>query len=98
VKYVRCMVSRAVEDPVTRNLSISYVDQTGEIKEEEFDMVVLSVGMVPSAASKSLGKKLGIELDPHGFAATSTFSPLTTSRPGIYVCGVFQDQRISRRR
>ena len=90
VKYVRCMVSRAVEDPVTRNLSISYVDQTGEIKEEEFDMVVLSVGMVPSAASKSLGKKLGIELDPHGFAATSTFSPLTTSRPGIYVCGVFQ--------
>ncbi len=90
VKYVRCMVSRVAEDPVSRNLVISYVDQAGQIMEEEFDLVVLSVGMRPSAASKALAKKLDIELDPYGFAKTDTFSPLATSRPGVYVCGAFQ--------
>jgi heterodisulfide reductase subunit A len=90
VRYVRCAISRVVEDPRTKNLWITYLDAAGEIKEEEFDLVVLSVGMVPSASTGELAKNLGVELDPYGFARTDNLTPLATSRPGVYVCGVFQ--------
>jgi heterodisulfide reductase subunit A-like polyferredoxin len=90
VRFLRSMVSRVVEDPQSKNLLISYVDETGDVKEEEFDLIILSVGMTPSASGKTLARRLGIDLNPHGFAETDTFSPLATSRPGVYVCGVFQ--------
>jgi heterodisulfide reductase subunit A-like polyferredoxin len=90
VRFLRSMVSRVAEDPQSKNLLISCVDETGDIKEEEFDMVILSVGMTPSASSAGLAKKVGINLNPLGFVETDSFSPLATSRPGIYACGVFQ--------
>jgi heterodisulfide reductase subunit A-like polyferredoxin len=90
VRYVRCAISRVVEDPRTKNLRITHIDDAGEIKEEEFDLVVLSVGMVPSASTQELAKNLGIELDRYGFAKTDSLTPLATSRPGVYACGVFQ--------
>ncbi len=90
VRYVRCAISRVVEDPRSKNLFITYLDDAGEIREEEFDLVVLSVGMVPSASTRELGKNMGIDLDDYGFAKTDPFAPLATSRPGVYVCGVFQ--------
>jgi len=90
VRYVRCAISRVVEDPRTQNLLITYLDEGGEIREEEFDLVVLSVGMVPSASTKELAKNVGIELDAYGFAKTDPLTPLATTRPGVYVCGVFQ--------
>ncbi|HSR10866.1 MAG TPA: FAD-dependent oxidoreductase, partial [Thermodesulfobacteriota bacterium] len=90
IRYVRCAVSRVVENPRTKNLLITYLDEAGEIREEEFDAVVLSVGMVPSASTGDLARNLGIELDSYGFARTDKMAPLATSRPGVYVCGVFQ--------
>ena len=90
VRYVRCMISRVVEDPRTKDLRIAYVDEAGEIAEETFDLVVLSVGMAPSASAKELAGRLSVDLNPYGFAKTDAFTPLASSRPGIYVCGVFQ--------
>jgi len=90
VRYARCMISRVVEDPQTKNLLLTYVDDSGEIREEVFDMVVLSVGMEPSRAAGNMAKKLNIDLNPYGFAKTDTFTPLSTSRQGVYVCGAFQ--------
>ena len=90
VRYVRCMVSRVVEDPRSKNLLITYVDDAGQIQEEEFDLVVLSVGMTPAPSARELGKNLGVDLDAYGFAKTDAFAPLLTSRPGVYVCGAFQ--------
>ncbi|MDI6753865.1 MAG: FAD-dependent oxidoreductase [Thermodesulfobacteriota bacterium] len=90
VRYVRCAISRVVENPLTKNLIITYLDDAGEMREEEFELVVLSVGMVPSASTRELGKNLGIALDDYGFAKTDVLTPLATTRPGVYVCGVFQ--------
>jgi len=53
-------------------------------------MVVLSVGLGTSVQIRNLSRKLGIGLDHYNFAATSSFEPVNTSRPGIYVCGAFQ--------
>ncbi len=90
VRFQRSMISRVAEDPETKDLLISYVDDAGEVVEEAFDLVVLSVGMTPSATSSSLARRIDVELDPYGFARTGAFAPLQTSRPGIYACGVFQ--------
>ena len=59
--------------------------------EEEFDLVVLSVGMEISESVRELGRRLGIELDHHGFCHTARFSPLRTSRPGVYAIGSFRE-------
>ncbi|MBS1253702.1 MAG: NADPH-Fe(3+) oxidoreductase subunit beta [Anaerolineales bacterium] len=63
------------------------------IVEEEFDMVVLSVGMEISESVQGLGHELGIELDEYGFCHTVQFQPLQTSKPGIYAVGPFREPK-----
>ncbi len=89
VRYVRAMVSRAYEDPQTGDLELRYTDENGQRQRETFDMVVLSVGIQVKKESWILAEKLQIEMDKYGFASTSSFAPLTTSRPGIFASGAF---------
>jgi heterodisulfide reductase subunit A len=88
VRFVRSRVSSIEERPDTRNLMVRHVVEE-KPKDEEFDLVVLSVGMKPPKSAEELAKVLGIELNKYNFCATETFSPVETSRPGIYVCGAF---------
>ena len=46
--------------------------------------------MVPSKETVEMAKRMGIEVDAHGFCKTKPFEPTSTSKPGVYVCGVFQ--------
>jgi heterodisulfide reductase subunit A len=88
VRFVRSRVSSVHEIPETQNLLVRHVqDETP--KDEEFDLVVLSVGMKPPKRAQELAKILGVKLNKYNFCATETFSPVETSRPGIYVCGAF---------
>jgi len=88
VKFVRSRVSRVEEVPGSGNLIVRHVVEE-EPRDEEFDLVVLSVGMRPPQRVEELAKALGIKLNKYSFCSTETFSPLETSRPGIYVCGAF---------
>jgi heterodisulfide reductase subunit A len=90
VRFIRSRVHTVVEEPDTRNLLIRYSDETGNVQEESFDMVVLSVGLQISNEVMADAKKLGIELNEHQFCASSSFEPVMTSRSGVYVCGAFQ--------
>lgn len=87
VRFVRAMVSRIFEDPVTGDLELRYTDGTGSRQSEQFDMVVLSVGIQVPEKTKSLAGRLDIDLDRYGFAVTDKYRPLATSRPGIFVSG-----------
>ena len=89
VRFVRAMVSRVFEDPVTGDLELRYIDESGQRQTEIFEMVVLSVGIQVPQYTKDLAETLEIEMDPFGFAVTDGFSPLATSRPGIFVSGAF---------
>ncbi len=90
VRYVKCAVSKVREDFSTKNLVITYIDEAGKIVEEEFEMVVLSVGLEPAGHTVAMAKRLGVEVDKYGFAKTASFAPHTTSKDGVYVCGVYQ--------
>jgi heterodisulfide reductase subunit A len=72
------------------DLLIPYVNEDGDIIEESFDMIVLSVGLETPPEVIELAGNLGIDLTEGGFCKTESFHPVTTSREGIYVCGAFQ--------
>ncbi len=92
IGFTRSRPANIREDPETRNLIITFVEN-GEPEEEEFDMVVLSVGIDAPKDAGRLSEKLGIELNRHNFAATNKFSPLSTSKEGIFVCGAFSSPK-----
>jgi heterodisulfide reductase subunit A len=88
VRFVRSRVASVEEDPSTNNLFVHYVEDE-EPRTEEFDMVVLSVGMRPPRNVEKLAEVSGIKLNEYEFCQTNTFSPVETSKPGIFVCGAF---------
>ncbi|MHA1986777.1 MAG: FAD-dependent oxidoreductase [Promethearchaeota archaeon] len=89
IRYIRRRISFIKEIPDSKDLEVYYENEEGRIVKEIFNLVVLSVGMQPNSKAKELAKKLKIELNEYGFCKTSTFNPVGTSRPGIYVCGAF---------
>jgi len=90
VRFVRSYVSIVKEDPVTKNVTVRYSTPDEGVKEEEFDMVVLAVGLNPPVNAKGMAEKFGIELNAHGFCKVNPVNPMETSRPGIFVSGGFQ--------
>ena len=89
IRYIRSMPSTVKELQQTKNLLLTYVAEDGSLVEEEFDMVVLSVGLTPPKDAEKLAESLGIELEEHGFCKTLLEDPVRTSRDGVFVCGVF---------
>ncbi len=92
VSFIRSRASHVEEIQESRNLLVSYVED-GNPKTEEFNLVVLSVGMTPPKHAEQLAKTLDIKLNEYNFCQSETFSPLETSKPGIYVCGAFSSPK-----
>ncbi|MEW6201587.1 MAG: NAD(P)-binding protein [bacterium] len=90
IKYVKSMISGIKEMPGTQNLLLRYVDAEGKFQEEEFDLVVLSVGLVPSKGTREMAERLHIDLNSYGFCATDLYTPTRTTRLGVFVGGAFQ--------
>lgn len=90
VRFIRSYTSIVREDPVTKNVTVRYSTTDEGVKEEEFDMVVLSVGLNPPTDVQGLAAKYGIELESHNFCKADPVNPMATSKPGIYVSGAFQ--------
>ncbi|MBS7620991.1 CoB--CoM heterodisulfide reductase iron-sulfur subunit A family protein [Candidatus Bathyarchaeota archaeon] len=93
IRFVRSRVASITEDPATGNLLVHYVGEDETPRIEEFDMVVLSTGMQSPKDVEKLAKTLGIKLNKYRFCETKTFTPLETSKPGVYVCGAFSSPK-----
>ncbi len=93
VRFVRSRIHTIEEEAESKNLILRYFDENGNMQTESFDMVVLSVGMETSNEFIQLAKRLNIELDKDNLVDTSSFSPVETSRKGIYVCGAIQEPK-----
>jgi len=93
IKYTRCRLSSLKEDPRTKDILFQYQTEDSQLRNERFDMTVLSVGLEPPAEVKALAETVGVELDHRGFCFTEPFKPVETSRPGVYVCGTFAEPK-----
>ena len=69
---------------------VRYATESEGVKEESFDMLVLSVGLNPPHDYQDLAETFGIEVNDHGFCQIDSANPMATTRPGIFVSGAFQ--------
>ncbi len=90
IRFIRSYVSVVREMPETKNVVVRYSTPDEGVKEEEFDMVVLSIGLNPPADNEVLAEKFGIEINDHGFCKANPTNPMETIRPGVFVSGAFQ--------
>ncbi len=90
VRYVRGLISGIREKQRTKNLLLRYADEQGCTQEEEFDLVVLSIGL---EAPCGLAEGLGLAVNGYGFAQADPFLPVLSSRPGVLVCGAAQEPK-----
>ncbi len=90
VRFVRARPYVVSEDPVTHNLTVRYEHlDTGELRQQAADLLVLSTGLIPGDRNERLAKVLKIELDHLGFfkERDPILAPLETAVEGIYLCG-----------
>ncbi|MBN1677299.1 MAG: CoB--CoM heterodisulfide reductase iron-sulfur subunit A family protein [Candidatus Thermoplasmatota archaeon] len=93
VEFIRGRPAKLKEDPTTKRITIRAEETLlNMITEREFDLVVLSTGLIPSEGSKSIGKTLGLTTTPDGFFAEAhpKLRPVETALDGVYVAGCAQ--------
>jgi len=88
VRFIRSRVHSATPSDEQDGIRMRYATEDGAVKDEHFDMVVLSTGLQINQETADLARKMGIQLDEHHFIATDSFHPVATSVPGIFACGV----------
>lgn len=88
VRYIKSMISSVKELPKTKELRVRYRTPEGMV-EEDFEMLILSIGLKPTQEAVDLAEILGIKLNDYNFCHLEELSGVQTSRKGIYVAGVF---------
>jgi heterodisulfide reductase subunit A-like polyferredoxin len=93
IQYIKSMPSRVLQVPGSLDVRLRYTDEQFRPVERDFDLVVLAVGLDPKPGISAGMAELGIDLNEFGFCRTNRFSPLETSRPGVFVAGAFQEPK-----
>jgi heterodisulfide reductase subunit A len=86
VIFIRSKVAEIRERP-GGSLRLKYVFEDGDIKYDDFDMVILSIGLEPRKNIQDFAENIGIKLNDYHFCRSDKFTPLQTNRKGIFVCG-----------
>ncbi len=86
-RFVRARISSVETDPTTDNVVLRYTPDGSSVVSEEFDLLVLSLGLVTRPEQRAALARLGLPINDSGFVPTSAFDPVGTPRPGIFVCG-----------
>ena len=82
IRLIRSLPSKVYHSPVSEDVRVRFIDpEKGEVVEETFDMIVLSVGMVLRRDSNEVARLLGLTFTEDGFIA---FPPRNT---GLFVAG-----------
>ncbi len=90
VRFIRSRVHTITQADESGTLRLSYATEDGHLIFEDYDLVVLSVGMEAADTAVQTARTMGVDIDPHRFVRTDDFNPVATSRSGVYVAGVLQ--------
>ena len=93
VEFIRGRPAKLSENPATRSIMIRAEETLlNKITEREFDLIVLSTGLLPSEGSKRIGKVLGLTASSDGFfmEAHPKLRPVDTAIDGIFLAGCAQ--------
>ena len=71
IRLIRCLPSKVYHSPLSDLLRVRFTDpERGEVVEETFDLIVLSVGIVLSKQARHLAELFGLSLTEDGFIAS----------------------------
>lgn len=87
VKFTRSRVPLVKQDFKNGDLLITVAGENGQLAQRRFGMLVLSVGQTPSPHFKQLAECVGVRLNENGFCEVHELTPVTTDKPGVFVCG-----------
>jgi heterodisulfide reductase subunit A len=88
VQYIKGIITEVLERG--DRLVVRGEDTTmGRPLEVPMDMVILSVGMEPSAGTRAMSEVLGLEQNKYGWIEVigAPLDAVTTTRPGVFACG-----------
>ncbi len=87
INFKRGRIGKIREIADSKNLELYYAAEKGKVTIEEFDLVVLSVGLHPQKSIQNLSESLNARLNEFSFIDHVGISQIKTSRPGVFVCG-----------
>jgi len=90
VKYIRGIPGDIVEDPKTKNLIVTVENTTtGKIEKHEFEMVVLSIGVIPRPETEQIQRALTLSKAPCGFLMETHYQldPIDSPTGGVFLAG-----------
>ena len=95
-RYIRGLPGWIEEDPETRNLHVWVENRdTGKVECHEVEMVVLSVGLVPSKENERLRRMLNLSVTGDGFLmeAHPKLQPVDAPTRGIFFAGCVESPK-----
>jgi heterodisulfide reductase subunit A len=90
VRYIRGLPGQILEDPVKRNLLLRVENtMTGELETHEHEMIVLSLGLVPSEDQDLVKRLLTLSTTEDGFFMEShpKLKPVDAPTQGVFFAG-----------
>jgi len=90
VKYIRGIPGDIVEDPETKNLIVTVENTTtGRIERHEFEMAVLSIGVIPRSETEQIQRHLTLSKAAGGFLMETHYqlNPLDAPTGGVFLAG-----------
>ncbi|MFO8032172.1 MAG: FAD-dependent oxidoreductase [Desulfohalobiaceae bacterium] len=92
VRFVQARPHTVLPD-AQGGVELRYVDQAGQVQNENFDLVVLSTGVRPPRDMPALVQALDLEENHFGFCRTEPLAPTKTSHFGVYAAGAFAEPK-----
>jgi heterodisulfide reductase subunit A len=89
VRYIRGLPGEVLEDPATKNLWVKAEDtSSGRLEEHEFDLIVLSIGLMP-AKNELIRELLTLSKTSDGFFLEShpKLKPVDAPTRGVFLAG-----------
>ncbi len=96
VIFVKGLVGDIKEDPLTKNLIVQFEPVgSNTIVTNEYHMIVLSSGSLPSKGTLEIAKVMNMEKSPDGYLKEfhARLDPIATKVPGIFLAGSAQGQK-----
>ncbi len=89
VSFIRGKVAEVYQNKNGKLVAVAEDTITGELIEQEFDMIGLATPMVPPAGLKELADKMKVSIGEDGFVTEKhpKLDPVDTLVTGVYACG-----------
>jgi len=87
IKFIRSRVAEIYEDKDHTPILVYEDTKERQVKQLPVDLVILATACQPSEGIVKMAATVGIETNDFGFIKTASYPPLSTSRPGVFVCG-----------